>query len=83
MFILKRAPSIFAIAPSALKNAECVTSGMARTSDSFGVPNSRLKFRSPTPLRFGYCGTARIHAYGSFGTFAISKRSTGQFVRIF
>jgi hypothetical protein len=43
MFILKRAPSIFAIAPSALKNAEGVTSGRARTSDAFGIPNSRLR----------------------------------------
>jgi hypothetical protein len=38
-------------------------------SDTFGVPNSRLIFRSPTPLRFGYRGKAGIHAYGSFGTF--------------
>jgi hypothetical protein len=44
---------------------------MRQASDTFGAPNSRA-FRSPTRLRLGYCGSAGIHAYGSFGTFGIN-----------
>jgi hypothetical protein len=52
---------------------------MRQASDTFGAPNSRA-FRSPTRLRLGYCGSAGIHAYGSFGTFGINLPGGGNLV---
>jgi gamma-glutamyl-gamma-aminobutyrate hydrolase PuuD len=55
---------------------EGVTGGGAGASDTFGVPNSRENFRSPTRLRLGYSGKAGIHAYGSSGTFGKESKES-------